>query len=151
MVCPSPSTTETYTNASRYSVTAVIPPLIVHTLVMRGSADKCLISQTSLHFQTCMEFLKRLGEIYWHASFYHEFFELVAPTIEKQIPRLPVRRQRSRHPVTDENTPSSPSNIGEPTISNETHFDASNFMVDEQVFEDWLANCTNFHVFFPSA
>lgn len=30
------------------------------------------------NFDKCIVFLKQLGEIYWHASFYNEFFELAA-------------------------------------------------------------------------
>lgn len=28
------------------------------------------------HFQSCMRCLKKLGETFWHASFYHDLFEI---------------------------------------------------------------------------
>lgn len=33
------------------------------------------------HYQTCMSFLKQLGEVYWHARFYHDLFKLAASHI----------------------------------------------------------------------
>lgn len=43
--------------------------------MMRASRDH---PGNSEDFNKCIDFLKQLGEIYWHASFYNEFFELAA-------------------------------------------------------------------------
>ncbi|KAJ5814848.1 hypothetical protein N7474_006625 [Penicillium riverlandense] len=56
-------------------VTAILPPLIAHLLITRASRDH---PGKSEDFNKCIVFLKQLGEIYWHASFYNEFFELAA-------------------------------------------------------------------------
>lgn len=68
------------------SVTAILPALIVHLLTMRSlsssTSDRELASR---RFQCSMEFLKSLGDIYWHASFYHEFFELAASTSDTPL------------------------------------------------------------------
>lgn len=59
------------------SVTAILPPLIVHLLMMRAN-DSSGKQRDADRFDECMSFLQQLSEIYWHASFYHEFFELAA-------------------------------------------------------------------------
>ncbi|KAI1458982.1 fungal-specific transcription factor domain-containing protein [Annulohypoxylon moriforme] len=59
------------------SVTTVIPPLIIQISSMRFQRDTGDCSAI-MRFQTCMEFLKQLGENYWHANFYREYFDLVA-------------------------------------------------------------------------
>jgi hypothetical protein len=44
--------------------------------MMRASHDHPGNGPVSDDFSRCIVFLKQLGEIYWHASFYNEFFEL---------------------------------------------------------------------------
>lgn len=56
----------------------MLPPLIVQLLLMRGSNHGPEYEVVNGRFLTCMAALKKLGEIYWHASFYYEFFELTA-------------------------------------------------------------------------
>lgn len=60
------------------SVTGILPPLIVHLLMMRASHDHPGDYPAAENFDKCINFLKQLGEIYWHASFYNDFFELAA-------------------------------------------------------------------------
>jgi hypothetical protein len=65
---------------SSNSVTCVLPPLIVHLLEIRASPSR---SSKALHtdqYNSCMVYLRELGKIYWHASFYCDFFELAAST-----------------------------------------------------------------------
>ncbi|UKZ55674.1 hypothetical protein TrVGV298_009498 [Trichoderma virens] len=57
-------------------VTAILPPLIVHLLMMRSSPDPSSRQPHIDRFNKCMGLLEQLGDIYWHASFYHDFFKL---------------------------------------------------------------------------
>ncbi|KAH0524367.1 hypothetical protein TsFJ059_006891 [Trichoderma semiorbis] len=57
-------------------VTAILPPLIVHLLMMRSSPDPVSRQPHIDRFNKCMGLLEQLGDIYWHASFYHDFFKL---------------------------------------------------------------------------
>ncbi|KAM0247632.1 hypothetical protein ACHAQJ_009772 [Trichoderma viride] len=59
-------------------VTAILPPLIVHLLMMRSSPDQSSRQPHIDRFSKCMVLLEQLGEIYWHASFYYDFFKLAA-------------------------------------------------------------------------
>ncbi|KAM0470414.1 hypothetical protein ACHAPX_009944 [Trichoderma viride] len=59
-------------------VTAILPPLIVHLLMMRSSTDPSSRQPHIDRFNKCMVLLEQLGDIYWHASFYHDFFKLAA-------------------------------------------------------------------------
>ncbi|PON24374.1 cutinase transcription factor 1 beta [Trichoderma gamsii] len=59
-------------------VTAILPPLIVHLLMMRSSPDSSSRQPHIDRFSKCMVLLEQLGDIYWHASFYHDFFKLAA-------------------------------------------------------------------------
>ncbi|KAK6446701.1 hypothetical protein FP744_10002951 [Trichoderma asperellum] len=61
-----------------HSVTAILPPLIVHLLMMRSSPDQSSRQPYIDRFNKCMVLLEQLGDIYWHASFYHDFFTLAA-------------------------------------------------------------------------
>ncbi|KAI1411830.1 hypothetical protein F5Y13DRAFT_190833 [Hypoxylon sp. FL1857] len=58
------------------SVTAAIPPLIIQISLMRCHHDGDEYRKAARRFQTCMEFLRQLGENYWHADFYREYFGL---------------------------------------------------------------------------
>ncbi|KAK4078430.1 transcriptional regulator family: Fungal Specific TF [Purpureocillium lilacinum] len=59
-------------------VTAILPPLIIHLLCLRFNSQRSIGPSDTYHYDNCMAFLQQLGDIYWHASFYHEFFELAA-------------------------------------------------------------------------
>ncbi|RFU75565.1 cutinase transcription factor 1 beta [Trichoderma arundinaceum] len=59
-------------------VTAILPPLIVHLLMMRSSPNQSSRQPHIDRFNKCMVLLEQLGDIYWHASFYHDFFKLAA-------------------------------------------------------------------------
>ncbi|KAL7947521.1 fungal-specific transcription factor domain-containing protein [Trichoderma barbatum] len=59
-------------------VTAILPPLIVHLLMMRSSPDQPSRQPHIDRFNKCMGLLEQLGDIYWHASFYYDFFKLAA-------------------------------------------------------------------------
>lgn len=57
----------------------MLPPLLIQLFLIRHTPDPDLGYEMAVtRFQTCMEFLKQLGDIYWHASFYHDFLELAA-------------------------------------------------------------------------
>jgi hypothetical protein len=58
------------------SVTAVLPPLIIHLLGIRASTSAPVKQLHTHRYNMCMMFLEQLGDIYWHASIYHDFFEL---------------------------------------------------------------------------
>lgn len=75
-----------------HSVTFVIPPLIVHLLELRASLTPELKHANSNRFELCMMFLRQLREVYWHASFYCEFFELAA-SIDTPSLAPPIRSQ----------------------------------------------------------
>ena len=60
------------------SVTSILPPLVIHLQTLRPSYHTLNDSRSRSHFQTCMKFLHQLGEVYWHADFYHDFFEIAA-------------------------------------------------------------------------
>lgn len=70
----------------------MLPVLIIHLLEMRASSSA---DSRKLHlnrYNLCMMFLQELGDIYWHASFYHEFFELAASANNRVTPAVnPVR------------------------------------------------------------
>ncbi|ERS97471.1 hypothetical protein HMPREF1624_05639 [Sporothrix schenckii ATCC 58251] len=71
-------------------VTTVMPPLIVQFLLMReptiddddGEVDndnrRNTVQDAARGFATCMSALRQLGQTYWHAQFYHDFFQLAA-------------------------------------------------------------------------
>ncbi|KAH0495933.1 hypothetical protein TgHK011_009458 [Trichoderma gracile] len=59
-------------------VTVILPPLIVHLLMMRSAPDESSRQPHTDRFNKCMVLLEQLGEIYWHASFYYDFFTLAA-------------------------------------------------------------------------
>ncbi|OBT39591.1 hypothetical protein VE00_10555 [Pseudogymnoascus sp. WSF 3629] len=85
-------------------VTFVLPPLIVHLLERRASLTPELKQANSNRFDLCMIFLRQLREVYWHASFYCEFFELAAsidtpssaPPIGSQDPLIKLLTQKVR-------------------------------------------------------
>ncbi|KFZ04035.1 hypothetical protein V502_10464 [Pseudogymnoascus sp. VKM F-4520 (FW-2644)] len=85
-------------------VTFVLPPLIVHLLERRASPTPELKQANSNRFDLCMIFLRQLREVYWHASFYCEFFELAAsidtpssaPPIGSQDPLIKFLTQKVR-------------------------------------------------------
>lgn len=75
------------------SVTAILPPLIVHLLMMRAN-DSSGKQHGAGRFDECMSFLQQLSEIYWHASFYHEFFELAASNSQAKSAKTAARGAR---------------------------------------------------------
>jgi hypothetical protein len=87
-----------------HSVTFVLPPIIVHLLELRISPTPELKQGHSNRFDLCMIFLRQLREVYWHASFYCEFFELAAsidtpssaPPTGFQDPLIKVLAQKIR-------------------------------------------------------
>lgn len=72
---------------THHSVTTIIPPLIVHLMLMRNANSPRQFEASKSDFKICMNTLERLGEIYWHASFYHDFFKLAALHLDS-LPRL---------------------------------------------------------------
>lgn len=75
-----------------HSVTFVIPPLMAHLLELRASPTSELRQANTNRFELCMMFLRQLREVYWHASFYCEFFELAA-SIDTPSSAPPIRSQ----------------------------------------------------------
>jgi hypothetical protein len=55
-----------------------MPPLIVQFLLMRGANHDVAQQGATRGFATCMAALGELGHTYWHAQFYHDFFQLAA-------------------------------------------------------------------------
>ncbi|KAL6872086.1 fungal-specific transcription factor domain-containing protein [Trichoderma novae-zelandiae] len=72
-------------------VTVILPPLIVHLLMMRSAPDESSRQPHTDRFNKCMVLLEQLGEIYWHASFYYDFFKLAA--LHSQDPSTYVNGQ----------------------------------------------------------
>ncbi|EXJ67275.1 uncharacterized protein A1O5_09288 [Cladophialophora psammophila CBS 110553] len=60
------------------AVTFTLAPLIVHVLGIRSSRSEERLQVHKNRFELCMIFLRQLRDIYWHAIFYCEFFELAA-------------------------------------------------------------------------
>ncbi|KAK1674954.1 fungal-specific transcription factor domain-containing protein [Colletotrichum godetiae] len=60
------------------SVTVTLPPLVVQIALQRFCEDPTSIELAKRGAEVCMSFLKRLGLVYWHASFYHGFFRKIA-------------------------------------------------------------------------
>ncbi|KAI7971102.1 hypothetical protein EIK77_007218 [Talaromyces pinophilus] len=85
--CPTQWYTSLYTGYSITicllggSVTTVLPPLIINLMGVRYAQSSQDYRISMAHYQTCMKFLKQLGEVYWHASFYHDLFKLAASHI----------------------------------------------------------------------
>jgi hypothetical protein len=67
------------------AVTFTLAPLIVHVLGIRSSRAKGGLQVHKNRFDLCMIFLRQLRDIYWHAIFYCEFFELAASIKDDQL------------------------------------------------------------------
>lgn len=83
-------------NANMYSVTCVIPPLIIHLLEIRSSLNPTITTLYTNQYNLCMIYLRELGNVYWHASFYYDFFELAA-SVDNEF--LEQRRSRTHDPL----------------------------------------------------
>ncbi|KAH8897372.1 hypothetical protein GQ53DRAFT_838002 [Thozetella sp. PMI_491] len=57
-------------------VTSVLPCLVIHIQRIRSEDDPPESELASTQFRACMSFLKKLGETFWHAIFYHGLFDL---------------------------------------------------------------------------
>ncbi|KAJ9615918.1 hypothetical protein H2200_001995 [Cladophialophora chaetospira] len=67
------------------AVTFTLAPLIVHVLGIRSSKSAERLQVHKNRFELCMIFLRQLKDIYWHAIFYCEFFELAASIKNDQL------------------------------------------------------------------
>ncbi|OAP63166.1 hypothetical protein AYL99_02393 [Fonsecaea erecta] len=67
------------------AVTFTLAPLIVHVLGIRSSRSEERLQVHKNRFELCMIFLRQLRDIYWHAIFYCEFFELAASIKDHQL------------------------------------------------------------------
>ncbi|OAL34069.1 hypothetical protein AYO20_06717 [Fonsecaea nubica] len=67
------------------AVTFTLAPLIVHVLGIRSSRPEERLQVHKNRFELCMIFLRQLRDIYWHAIFYCEFFELAASIKDHQL------------------------------------------------------------------
>ena len=76
-----------------FSVTAVLPPLIVHLLEIRAATSPSIRQLHVDRYKLCMTFLRELGDIYWHATFYHDFFELAA-SVDNAWTKNPISRSQ---------------------------------------------------------
>ncbi|KAH8817384.1 fungal-specific transcription factor domain-containing protein [Xylogone sp. PMI_703] len=79
-----------------YCVTSVLPPLIIHLLEIRSSRNPTVTTLFTNQYNLCMIFLRELGDVYWHASFYYDFFELAA-SIDNEF--LEPRQSRTHDPL----------------------------------------------------
>lgn len=68
-----------------YCVTCILPPLIVHLLEIRNTPSRDTKALHTNQYNLCMTYLRELGKIYWHASFYCDFFDLAA-SIDSDLP-----------------------------------------------------------------
>lgn len=67
------------------AVTFTLAPLIVHVLGIRSAPSEERLQVHRNRFDLCMIFLRQLRDIYWHAIFYCEFFELAASINESRL------------------------------------------------------------------
>lgn len=67
-----------------HSVTAILPPLVVHLQNLRGLRHNISCNDAEGYIRTCLRFLQMLGQVHWHASFYHQIFELAAFTTSER-------------------------------------------------------------------
>jgi hypothetical protein len=58
---------------------------MVHLLEIRASITAATKRLAMNQFEICMTFLRQLGDIYWHAAFYHDFFQLAASIENDEI------------------------------------------------------------------
>ncbi|KAL1983144.1 hypothetical protein VTN96DRAFT_474 [Rasamsonia emersonii] len=80
-------------------VTAVLPPLIIHLLGIRTSLSSPALKQLHTNrYNMCMMFLEQLGDIYWHASVYHDFFQLALSVHQASSSKL-VSRSNEGDPL----------------------------------------------------
>lgn len=73
-----------------HSVTSMLPVLIVHLLQMRSSRSHKVRNLHLNRYNLCMMFLRELGDVYSHAIFYHEFFELASSANNTTVETSPV-------------------------------------------------------------
>jgi hypothetical protein len=127
------------------------------------------------HFQSCMRCLKKLGETFWHASFYHDLFEIASQGLGTRSNSCPKRNIQSTGlqdtefngdricildpPLARVQDPGAEipeegrSSIGsERVLSN---YDQSSSIVDSSIYEDeslqnWLDGYGLFHSLLPS-
>ncbi|KAL1873465.1 hypothetical protein VTK73DRAFT_913 [Phialemonium thermophilum] len=132
------------------TVTTILPPLIVQVLLMRCSSDAASYEIAHEGFDTCMTVLDQLGQTYWHAKFYHDFFQLTAPVSSSTVSRtrrplkatkkggeardvarpFPVYEGISSDPVPVVGAQEQPTNAGEiPRLL--SHADTSRLGIDE--------------------
>lgn len=71
------------------AVTFTLSPLVVHVLGIRSSQLKGIRQTFQNRFDSCMTFLVQLGDIYWHARFYAQFFHLAISIVKQEPPRSP--------------------------------------------------------------
>lgn len=69
------------------AVTFTLSPLVVHVLGIRSSQLSGIRQTFQNRFDSCMTFLAQLGEIYWHALFYAQFFQLAISIVKQEPPR----------------------------------------------------------------
>ena len=67
------------------AVTFTLAPLIVHVLGIRSAKSEERLQVHKNRFDLCMIFLRQLRDIYWHAIFYCDFFELAASIKERRL------------------------------------------------------------------
>lgn len=57
------------------SITAVIPPVVILLRMIKVLRKDALAAAVD-KVKTCLKFLKHVGDVHWHAEFYHNFFQL---------------------------------------------------------------------------
>lgn len=66
---------------------------------------KCTLQAEEAHkrYQTCMDTLKELGRVYWHANFYYRLFRFAAPSKSGILstPRQPLKKTKRHQSARD--------------------------------------------------
>lgn len=60
------------------SVTTTLPVIAFYLHSLQMPKDSPETKASTKGFQDCLRFLKQLGDIHWHAGFYHDFFQMLA-------------------------------------------------------------------------
>lgn len=143
-------------------------PLIVHILSVKHADVTADAEGHRQHFKTCMEFLKRLGDTYWHAEFYHELLSLTTGYAlnNPQLPGKPDPNNQSQNDIVRRPYQEALVTAGadQAHILLEDEADKANFEDDsmavyaDEILEgwleggaNWLDEYTNFQSIFSSA
>ena len=71
------------------SVTTTLPVVAFYLHSLQMPKDSAEHKATYQGFRDCLRFFKKLGDIHWHAGFYHDFFQMLASRGIAELPKRP--------------------------------------------------------------